>query len=35
MKTMFDSGFELTIDIESGIEETIDWYLNNKRKFEL
>ena len=30
MKTMFDSGFELTIDIESGIEETIDWYLNNK-----
>ena len=35
MKTMFDSGFELTIDIESGIEETIDWYLNNKGKFEL
>jgi len=30
MKTMFESGFELTIDIESGIEETIEWYLNNK-----
>ena len=30
METMFESGFKLTIDIESGIEETIDWYLNNK-----
>ena len=33
MKTTFDSGFELPIDIESGIEETIDWYLNNKGNF--
>tara|TARA_A100001391_G_scaffold42312_2_gene24575 strand:+ start:387 stop:1385 length:999 start_codon:yes stop_codon:yes gene_type:complete len=34
MKTMFESGFKLTIDIESGIGETIDWYLNNKENLD-
>ena len=35
MKTMFESGFKLTIDIESGIGETIDWYLNNKENLDI
>ena len=31
MKTMFENGFNLTVDIEDGINETIDWYIKNKQ----
>ena len=30
MERMFSKGFKLSVDIDEGIDETIEWYLNNK-----
>ena len=30
MERMFSKGFELSVDIDEGVEETIEWYLSNK-----
>ncbi len=30
MERMFSKGFKLSVDIDVGIDETIEWYLNNK-----
>ena len=30
MERMFSKGFKLSVDIDEGVEETIEWYLSNK-----
>ena len=34
MERIYSKGFELSISIEDGIKETIDWYLNNKSNLD-
>jgi len=34
MERIYSKGFELSIGIEDGIKETIDWYLNNKSNLD-